>query len=700
MRRHDSLYYQENRSEISDEEYDALRRKLSRFEEQHANLLPAKNVVRVSDMVGAPPLKQFPKGRHETPMLSLANVSSPTELGDFIDRIRRFLSLSSASRLPLFIEPKVDGVSLSVTYDSTGKLVRALTRGNGQEGEDVTKCISRIRGVPNQIVNFTLLQGESASTEVRGEVYVKHDDLEKLNERRIRMGETPYSSCRHAASGALRQVDLLPSTGSCLHFLAFGVGREGHDQFTSLKKSDQGHSSGRHSQIIEILERDSFYTPLKLAKTASSLDEAVAIVNEMQLQRHSLSFDVDGVVLKVDDFDYQLRLGSVARSPRWAVAYKFIANTAETVVEAIDIQVGRLGSITPVARLSPVRLGGVLVSNATLHNFSDIARKDIRVGDRVLVERSGDVIPHIQSVLPASFSSRRSPPFQPPNSCPSCGEKLVSGEHEIRRSAVVKCPAFHTCPVQRLEQYAHFVSKQGLNIMGLGKSIVDILMRSGHLTSLVDVLMLGNSRSSLETIPGLGKKSIKNILQSIEKVKKGVSLHSFIHSLSIPRVGLETARVLSEQCRTIDGFMQLVDSLSREEEEGNLEWLRNMRGFGSVLVEELKQYFSDDKRREIEEVLDHVVVLPNANPGTESGEKLPLTGKRVVFTGKLFHSSRVEAVKIARELGATVQTGVSSQTDYVVMGEKAGKKVAHAREQNVHLWREEDWNNYLKTFKK
>lgn len=648
---HDKLYHDQDAPEISDAEYDALVRENRELEERFPHLIRADSP---SKRLGAVPTTGLAKVTHARPMLSLENAFAEEEVADFVARVRRFLNLPVDAVVAMTAEPKIDGLSCSLRYER-GELVLATTRGDGTVGEVVTANARTIRDVPQKISNAPEV------LEVRGEVYMSKSDFEALNERQEAVGGKIFANPRNAAAGSLRQKDPSITAARPLRFLAHGWGELseplGETQYGAMKRIE-----GFGLPVTDLLVR------------CNDLDELLAHYRAIETARADLPFDIDGVVYKVDRLDWQERLGQVARAPRWGLAHKFPAEKAETTLEAIDIQVGRTGKLTPVGRLKPVGVGGVIVANVTLHNRDEIQRLGLRIGDRVRIQRAGDVIPQVIENL-----TRDEPrePYVFPDHCPECGSEAVSEEGEVD----VRCTGGLICPAQRFERLRHFVSRGALDIEGLGEKSIAEFIELGWLHSPADIFRLKRHRDELLGREGWKEKSVDNLLAAIE-AKRQPDAPRFLFGLGIRHVGIVTARDLLKCFGTIEELRRLATS-----EDGAAE-LSSVEGVGPVVAEALVDFFHEPHNRE---ALDDLLTEATPRPFVSDSKQTEWTGKTIVFTGSLETMSRDEAKAQAERLGARAAGSVSAKTDLVVAGSSAGSKLRKAEELGIRVIGEEEW---------
>ncbi|MCY4031878.1 MAG: NAD-dependent DNA ligase LigA [Hyphomicrobiales bacterium] len=674
LKKFDVLYYEKDSSEIPDASYDRLRRRLEDIEKRFPQLVQPDSP---SQKVGSAPSERFAKVEHKVPMLSLRNAFDEEDVKEFLASIRNFLGLGEEDSIAMTAEPKIDGVSVSLRYEA-GKFVRGATRGDGREGEDISENLRHIKGVPEKLTARKC----PGVVEVRGEVYMDRNDFLKFNERQEKAGEKVFANPRNAASGSLRQLDASITAKRPLGFFAYGWG-----EMSDLPWPTQ-------SKALEILKAWGF--KIAPAQSCSSLDEMFKAYGKLESARATLPYEVDGVVYKIDRLDWRERLGTVSRSPRWAIAHKLPAEEVETVIEGIDIQVGRTGTLTPVARLNPVHVSGVTVSNVTIHNEDEIARKDIRIGDSVIVRRAGEVIPQIVSVI-KDKRPKGAKPFAFPRRCPECDAEALremnvgSGEESVAR----RCVAGLTCPAQALERLVHFVSRNAFDIEGLGRRSLEMFFKEGIIRHPDDIFTLeerdGDGHTPLAEREDWGEKSARNLFDSINS-RREISIERFLFALGIRHIGEATARLLALHYGSLQKLRAALESISVEKGkvQGGASWddLLAIDGVSAVLAEPLVLFFSEEHNRNVVEgLLKKVKVLDAEAPGGES----PLRGKTIVFTGKLVEVTRAEAKARAQMLGAKVVGAVSGGVDFVVAGEAGGSKLKRAKELGVEIISEEEW---------
>ncbi len=662
--KHDRLYYQEAQPEISDAQYDKLRLQQAALEQHFPSLITPESP---SQKVGAPAAAKFAKVRHAVRMLSLGNVFSEDEVREFVARVRRFLKLGAGAPLDFTAEMKIDGLSVSLRYDF-GSLAVAATRGDGTEGEDVTANVRTIADIPEA------LKGRNVPDvfEVRGEVYMRHADFAALNKRQGQKGGKTFANPRNAAAGSLRQLDPGVTASRPLRFFAWGWG-----EVSALPAETY------HGVLAAIAAWGFPHAPVSLCKTE---DEMLAAYREIELNRASLGYDIDGVVYKVDRLDLEERLGFISRTPRWATAHKFSAEKATALLRGIEIQVGRTGAMTPVAKLMPVTVGGVVVQNATLHNEDEIARKDIRIGDTVIVQRAGDVIPQILGAI-LEKRPKHAEPFVFPTACPVCGSHAVRelNEKSGKPDAVRRCTGGLICPAQAVERLRHFVSRHAFDIEGLGEKHIQAFFDERRIRAPADIFTLkardGVSLPRLAEKEGWGPQSASNLFAAIE-ARRTISLERFIFALGIRHVGETNARLLAKTFGSLEEFRRVM------EEPGALERLNEIGGIGDVVAQSIADFFGEPHNQEVVAGLMRELTIEDYKSDVTASR---LAGATVVFTGKLERLTRDEAKAQAERLGAKVAGSVSKSTLYVVAGPGAGSKLKKAEELGVKILSEDDW---------
>ena len=684
---HDRRYHADDAPTISDAEYDALRLRNAAIEDRFALLVRPDSP---SHRIGARASEKFTKVIHARPMLSLDNAFSDEEVGEFLGRVRRFLGLKEDEEIAVTAEPKIDGLSASLRYEK-GVLVQGATRGDGQEGEDITPNLRTISDIPLR------LKGKPpAVLEVRGEVYMTHKAFEALNKRQAKDGKPVYANPRNSAAGSVRQLDPSITASRTLNFFAYTWGEisemPSRTQWGMLEKF-----------------RDLGFAVNPLVKRCETLDQILKFYRDIESKRAKLGYDIDGVVYKVDRLDLQERLGFVSRSPRWAIAHKFPAEQAETVLEDIEIQVGRTGKLAPVARLKPVTVGGVVVRNATLHNEDEIARLDARIGDTVVIQRAGDVIPQILKVL-VDKRPRGSKPYKFPDKCPVCGSHAVrevdekTGKQDVDR----RCTGGLICDAQTVERLKYFVARDGFDIEGLGGTMIELFHDKGLLKEPADIFaltekpekvskVLAEHRAALseERRAAEGKEPVKtkakkedredkvveNLTAAIEH-RRTIPLDRLINALGIRHVGETTARLIARQYRTLAAFLKGMKAENAREE------LESLEGIGGIVAEAICDFF--DEKHNVK-ALDRLLAWLDVTAMAAPAKSSPVSGKTVVFTGTLEKMTRQEAKARAEALGAKVSGSVSVKTDIVVAGPGAGSKLAEAKKHNVEVLDEDSW---------
>ncbi len=663
LRYHDDLYYSQDNPEISDAQYDDLRLELLALEKSYPELVTADSP---SQKVGVRPAQGFGKITHRLPMLSLSNAFSDEDVHDFVARAQKFLNWPKDETFEIIAEPKIDGLSCALIYEG-GVLMQAATRGDGYEGEDITANIKTIADIPHSISNAP------ERFEVRGEIYMRKADFIELNKRQENEGKPVFANPRNAAAGSVRQLDARITASRPIHFF--------------------GYSLGECSQILSLTQWgirqalcDRGFIQAEPAKLCVSVFEMLETYRAILSAREQLPFEIDGVVYKINRLDLQDRLGFVSRAPRWATAHKFPAEQAVTRIENISIQVGRTGALTPVADLIPVRVGGVVVARATLHNEDEIKRKDIRVGDSVIIQRAGDVIPQIVRV---EFEKRpvQSFTFRFPDHCPACDSKTGRQEGEV----VVRCTGGLICPAQATERIRHFVSRDAFDIEGFGEKIVLELFESEDVRVPSDIFTLEerdqSSLTPLKTREGWGALSAKKLFESIQ-ARRQVPLARFIYALGIRQVGQATAKKLAQHYLTWALFRQTLQAIDGEDSQAYQDLL-TIDDVGPSVAQCLIDFFAEIRNAQELDRLEAALTISDHPKRQELDTAV--SGKTVVFTGTLLTMTRDEAKAKAESLGAKVSGSVSAKTDYLVAGADAGSKLKKAQELGVNILSEEDW---------
>jgi DNA ligase (NAD+) len=668
---HDALYYRNDAPEISDAAYDALRTRNDAIEARFPHLVRDDSP---SLKIGAAPVEAFGKVIHRVPMLSLNNVFDEAALQKFVDGIRRFLGLPASEALAFTAEPKIDGLSITLRYEG-GRLVQGATRGDGYEGENVTANVRTIGDIPKSVKS----RGFPDPFELRGEIYMSRAAFQRMNQEQAGRGERLFANPRNAAAGSLRQLDSSITASRPLRFFAYGWG-----EVADLPAETQWDA-------YQILRAWGF--PLNpLIRLTHSIDQMLETYRDIESGRSGLDYDIDGIVYKLDRLDLQERLGFVSRSPRFAVAHKFPAEKATTILRDIDIQVGRTGALTPVAKLDPVTVGGVVVQNATLHNEDEIARKDVRIGDTVIVQRAGDVIPQILGPV-IDKRPKGAKRFKFPQVCPACGSHASReiNPNTGKEDVVRRCTGGLICPAQRVERLKHFVSRNAFDIEGLGEKHIKAFYDDGLIQSPPDIFTLAKrdkrASSKLMAREGWGETSAQKLFDAIE-ARRTVKLDRFIYALGIPHVGEITARLLARNYGTAEAFVKAMRAAGADPEGEAFAELDNIEGIGPTVAAAIADFFAEKHNvKVVEELLDEV----SPEPLEAIDHASPISGKSVVFTGTLEKMTRSEAKARAERLGAKVAGSVSKNTDYVVAGPGAGSKLKNATELGVKVLTEDEW---------
>ena len=658
----DKAYYQADDPLVSDAEYDALKRRNEAIEARFPHLVRADSP---SKKVGAKASEDFAKVTHNVPMLSLGNIFSTDEIFEFSNRIRRFLGLDDDAELAFMAEPKLDGLSFSALYVN-GEFVRGATRGDGSVGEDITENLKQIKDLPLKLVGNDIPE----RLDIRGEVIMNKADFFALNDEQTAAGKKPFANPRNAAAGSLRQLDPRITGRRRLSLFGYTFGETSAEPWDSQDAFLQKIRSWGFPVNPEV----------RLCKTAQELAD---FFENLADKRPNLPYDIDGAVYKVNRRDWQERLGFVARAPRWAIAHKFPAEQAQTKLENIRIQVGRTGALTPVADLTPVNVGGVMVSHATLHNEDELKRKDIRIGDTVVIQRAGDVIPQVVRVV-LEKRPADSVPFEFPTVCPVCGAHVVRDPDE----AVQRCSGGLVCPAQAVESLKHFVSRDALNIEGLGAKNMAFFFDRGWIKTPSDVFTL-ESRvgADIRKLDGWGDKSADNLFAAIRKVAAATPMEKFLFALGIREVGQATARLLAAHYLTMPAFLEQM-SLAQDRESDAYKELLSIESIGDVIACEILDFTAEEHNRtEIDKLLNLMTVTAFVPVENDS----PLAGKTVVFTGSLETMTRSEAKAKAQSAGAKVAGSVSKKTDYVVLGADAGSKAQKAAELGITVLSEAEF---------
>jgi len=656
LNNYNKKYYDQNISEVSDTIYDNLKREIINLEKKY-NFLKSLNSPQVN--VGYKPSKNFKKIAHRAPMLSLANAFNEDDLINFEKKIINFLNKKKDYQIEYSAEPKIDGISASLIYKN-GKFITGLSRGDGKEGEDITENLKTIKDIPPSILNKNFPQ----EIDIRGEVFIKNSDFKKLTNK--------FANPRNAASGSLRQKDSKETKKIPLNFIAYTFGHE-----RGLKIETQ-------NEFLEKLEMWGFKTN-PFNKTIKGIKNLIKNYNDIEKKRDELDFDIDGIVYKINNFGLQKRLGNIANAPRWAIAHKFSANSSISKIKKIEIQIGRTGALTPVAKIKPVNIGGVVVSNATLHNEDEINRKDIRIGDTVLIERAGDVIPHVISV-DLNLRDKNSKKFVFPKNCPSCGSKTVKDFNLTtkKEDSVRRCSRDgYECEKMAIEKIKHFVSKEALNIEGFGKKIVEKFWDLKLIRLPQDIFKLDFNK--IENLEGWGQLSVANLKYSIE-LRKNISFEKFIFALGIRHIGLENAKLLSKNLKSLKNFLSLSN-------KNNLDELLNIDGIGETQINSIKNFFLSKTNLKVLRDLEKVLKVNDAKIQKVDGK---LNNKTFMLTGKLEGISRAEAKSLIEENSGSIVSNVSKKLDYLITGDKPTKrKVDSAKEMNIQILTQSEWLKML-----
>jgi len=661
---HNKLYYDENNPKISDAQYDQLWKELKNLEEIFPFLKTKDSPV---TKIGYKPNQNFSKVTHNQPMLSLENALNLDEIKKYIEKIMRYLNLKNQF-IELIAEPKIDGLSIALKYEK-GKFVSGATRGDGQIGEDVTSSLETIQDIPREISELKNID----LFEVRGEIYMNKKDFLILNNTRKEKGEDLFANPRNAASGSLRQLNKKIVEERNLKFFAYTYGVLSK-KIIFKKQSD----------FLNKIKNYGFPTS-DLFKICNNFDDVEIFYNKIEKNRDNLKYDIDGIVYKINNIDLQKRLGLVGRAPRWAIARKFPAEKAETLIKKITIQVGRTGILTPVAELEPVFVGGVKVSRVSLHNQDEIDRKDIRIGDTIKLQRAGDVIPQVISV-DKNKRNKNSKKFTIPSICPCCKSKTCRKKGEV----AIKCTGgLSKCEDQQLGSLEYFVSRDAFNIEGLGGKNLKKFWKEKFIKYPYDIFYLDKYKNDIIKKEGFGEKSYLNLISSIN-LKKTISLEKFIYSLGIPQIGQRTSNLLSKHFKN---FKNWFDSIKNLKNKKIYEHYINIDGIGPDVVDDVKNFFDEEKIEIVKKLSQALNKIEEYKFSTQSNSKL--SEKIIVFTGTLENMSRSEAKSKAEELGAKVTNSVSNNTDYVIAGKDSGSKEKKARELNVKILNESEWLKLL-----
>ena len=661
---HDNKYHSEDNPVISDFEYDKLC-------QEYDNLIIENPGFKFLERktVGSQTSNQFQKYNHRKPMTSLTNAFSFEDVNDFIDRTLKFLNLKKDFQLDFMCEPKIDGLSISLLYVN-GNLFNAVTRGDGKVGEIVTDNVKTIKDIPHKLKgNYPNL------IEIRGEIFMKKANFEELNKSQIKKNGKVFANSRNAAAGSIRQKDINILKERKLNFYAFSVGEYTNDfniktQFDLLKKFEQMGVNTNQENF-----------------RASRIEDIKKFYSLMISKRNELDYEIDGLVYKVNDRILQERLGNLSRSPRWAIAHKLPPEIVETILLNIETQVGRTGALTPVGKLKPVKVGGVLVSNVTLHNEDEISRKDIRVGDIVKIQRAGDVIPQVTEVIKEKRQNN-SKVYVPPNFCPSCGGKTYKPKNE----AIRRCLSGVNCPSQTVEKLKHFVSKNAFNIEGLGDKLIVMLFKEKIINDFSDIFKIYKYKELLEKREGLGKLSVSNLLNSIES-KKRIPLDKLIYALGIKQIGENNAKLLALNYNSFESFCREMEK-ANDKLSASFQKLVSIDQIGENIAEDIILFFNTSSNLIMLKELLNYIRIENVEQKLINS---PYKDKIVVLTGTLDTMSRDEAKQKLNNLGAKVSSSVSKNTDYVIVGEQPGSKAKKAKELNIPIINENEWIEIIKT---
>ena len=657
FKHHNFLYFEKNKPILTDGDFDKLKNEIIELEKSHKYL---KDKDSPSNSVGFKPSKNFKKATHKVPMLSLANAFTQEDLVNFEKKILNYLDKEVGFKIEYSAEPKIDGISASLIYKNK-EFVTGLSRGDGKEGEDITENLKTIKDIPHKIKSKNFPQ----EIDIRGEVFIQNSDFKKLANN--------FANPRNAASGSLRQKDPTETKKIPLKFIAYTFGYE-----KGLKALSQ------NDYLIKLKEWGFKTNPLN--KTISKVENLMKNYFEIEKKRDQLDFDIDGIVYKVNDFSLQKRLGNVANAPRWAVAHKFSANSGISIIENIEIQIGRTGALTPVAKIKPINIGGVVVSNATLHNEEEITRKDIRIGDTAVVERAGDVIPHVISV-DLKKRQKDSKKFEFPINCPSCGSKTIKDFNSTtkKEDAVRRCSnEGYNCEKVAIEKIKHFVSKDAFNIEGFGKKIVENFWNLKLIKLPQDIFNLDYSK--IENLDGWGKQSVANLRYSIN-LKKKITFERFIFALGIRHIGLENAKLISKNLKSLKNFLSLA-------KKKNFNELLNIDGIGETQINSIKNFFLNNTNIKVLNELEKILTVEDAKKLKSDGL---LSNKTFMLTGKLEGISRAEAKSLIEENSGSIISNVSSKLDYLIIGKKPTKrKIDTAKELKIKIITQKEWFNMLK----
>jgi len=657
FQKYNKHYYELNNPLVNDQAFDELKSEIIELEKKYKYL---DNINSPSNSVGFKPSKVFKKVKHSVPMLSLGNAFDENDLINFEKKILNFLNEDKNFNIIYSAEPKIDGISASLIFKN-GKFTTGLSRGDGKEGEDITENLKTIKDIPHQIKSKNFPK----EIDIRGEVFIQNSDFEILKNK--------FANPRNAASGSLRQKDPKETKKIPLKFIAYTFGYE-----KGLKATSQ-------NEFLKNLKEWGFKTN-PLNKTLEKVENLMTNYHEIEKKRGDIDFDIDGIVYKVNNFQLQKRLGNVANAPRWAIAHKFSANSGISKIKDIEIQIGRTGALTPVAKINPVNIGGVVVSNATLHNEEEINRKDIRVNDTVLIERAGDVIPHVISV-DLKMRTKNSKKFNFPLKCPSCGSKTIKDFNFTtkKEDAVRRCSSEgYECEKMSIEKIKHFVSKEAFNIEGFGKKIVKNFWNLNLIKLPPDIFKLDFKK--IETLDGWGKQSVANLKYSIN-LRKKISFEKFIYALGIRHIGLENAKIISKNLKSLKNFLAL-------SKKNNFNDLINIDGIGETQINSIKNFFKNHTNLKVLKNLDELLEVKDAETPRVDGL---LNNKTFMFTGKLSNMSRSEAKSLIEQNSGSIVSNVTAKLDYLIIGEKpTNRKVDTAKNLGVKILDQSSWLKMLK----
>ena len=648
---HNQRYYIYDNPEISDAEYDKLMRRLKELESSHPELVTSDSPTQ---RVGAAPLEKFEKSTHILPMFSLDNAMDVSEIKDFDDRVKKLLG--AQGDVEYTAEPKIDGLAMNLLYEK-GLFIKGATRGDGVVGEDVTQNLKTIHEIPLRMSS----EDPPKAIEIRGEVYIKTNEFEKLNKDREKAGEPLFANPRNAAAGSVRQLDPKITQSRKLHFFAYQPGEV------------RGMIFKTQWQFLEQLKSWGFSVQKRI-ELCQGIEHVMDVWHKLLEERDKIGYEIDGMVIKVNNMEFWKRMGETARAPRWALAAKFPARQQTTIVNDIFVGVGRTGALTPVAVLEPVEIGGVTVQRATLHNQDEIDRKDIRIGDTVVVQRAGDVIPEVVKFIPEK-RPKHAKPFKMPEKCPVCGSKVARAEGE----AIHRCVNIN-CPAQVMQRIGHFASRGAMNIEGLGEKLIQYFFEQGLVKSVADIYRL--KKNEIAKLEGLGEKSAQNLIDSIERSKK-TTLGRLLYGLGIRHVGESTAQDLADQFGSIEDI-----------EKASLEDLMSVEGFGPEVAGAIKEFFEVKENQKLIKELHELGI--SFEQVKKVAVQTPLTGKSVVLTGGLESMSRDEAKTLIQRAGGKISSSVSKRTDVVIVGHEAGSKLEKAKELGIKTLSEKEFIDILK----